>query len=61
MESDFKVLAGLLGRCNGKRKGGKYLREPLEIPLVVFARVVAGEVSGCNIRDRFGVDAYDLH
>ena len=27
---------------------------------MVFAWVVTGEVSGCDIRDRFGVDAYKL-
>ena len=39
---------------------GDYLGEPLETPFMVFTGVVAWEVSRCDIRDRFGVDAYDL-
>lgn len=61
MESDLKILAGLSGRCSWKRKGPKYLGKSLEVPIVVFTWVVAGEISGGNIRDGFGVDAYDLH
>ena len=43
--------------CKGE---DKYLRELLEAPLVVFARMMAGEVCGCDICDCFGVDAYYL-
>lgn len=59
MELDFKVLAGLLEGAVRRRRS-KYLGEFLEAPFVVFARVVAGEIGGCDIRDCFGVDAYYL-
>ena len=60
MKLDFKVLVDILERGREGKGGGKYLGELLEIPFVVFARVVTGEVSGCDIRDCFGVDAYYL-
>ena len=62
VELDFKILAGLSGRDNEKRKRkrGRYLGEFLEAPLVVLAWVVAREVGGRDIRDGFSVDAYDL-
>ena len=59
VELDFKVLIGLLEGAVWRRKG-KYLGEFFEAPFVVFARMVAGEVGGCDIRDCFGVDAYYL-
>ena len=59
MESDLKVLVRLLKLVLRKRRG-KYLGELLEAPFVIFTRVVTREVSGRDIRDRFGVDAYDL-
>ena len=59
VEFDFKVLMDLLGGAMWKGEG-KYLRELLKAPLVVFARMVAGEVGGCDICDCFGVDAYYL-
>ncbi len=60
MKLDFKVLADILERGSEEKGGSKYLGELLEIPFVVFARVVTGEVGGCDIRDGFGVDAYYL-
>lgn len=38
----------------------KYLREFFEAPFMVFARMVAGEVCGCDIRDCLGVYTYYL-
>ena len=63
MELDLKVLAGLLDVTVGRERrvrGCEYLKKSLEAPFVVFARVVAGEVSGRNVGDCFGVDAYNL-
>ena len=59
MELDFEILADLSARVS-RRGMSDYLGELLEIPCVVFTRVVAWEVSGCDIRDGLGVDAYDL-
>lgn len=59
VELDFKALVSLLGGAVWKGEG-KYLRELLEAPFVVFAWMVAGEVCGCDICDCFGVDAYYL-
>ena len=61
MELDFKILTFLsVGGLSGGEKRGKYLRELLEAPFMVFAWVVAWEIRGCDIRDCFGVDAYYL-
>lgn len=59
MELDAKVLVGLLAGAVGMGEC-KYLGKLLEAPFVVFARVVAREVGGCDIRDCFGVDTYYL-
>ena len=40
--------------------GDKYLGELLEAPFMVFARVVAGKVGGCDIRNCLGIDANNL-
>ena len=59
MELDSKVLVNLSG---GEMWQGrdKYLREFFEAPFMVFARMVAGEVCGCDIRDCLGVYTYYL-
>ena len=59
VELDFEVLVDLLG-CTMWKGEGKYLRELLEAPLVVFAWMVAGEVGGRDICDCFGVYTYYL-
>ena len=59
MEFNRKVLAYLLDASMGKWEV-KYLGEFFQVPFMIFARVVAREVGGCDIRDCFGVDAYDL-
>lgn len=38
----------------------RVLGELLKAPFVVFARIVAGEVCGCDICNCFAVDAYEL-
>ena len=59
MELDLKILADLL---EGAVKRGRslYSGEILEAPIMVFARVVAGEIGGCDVRDCFRIDAYYL-
>ena len=59
MELDLEILADLLGRPMNKEVGD-YLGELLEAPFMVFARVVTWKVGRSDIRDRFGVDAYNL-
>ena len=59
MELDLEILADLSARAM-RRGVSDYLGELLETPCVVFTRIVAGEVGGCDIRDGLGVDAYDL-
>lgn len=59
VELDLRVLSHLLGGT-ARRGGGKYLGELLKAPFVVFARIVAGEVCGCDICNCFAVDAYEL-
>lgn len=59
IEFNRKILAYLLD-VSVEKWGVKYLGEFLQIPFMIFARVVAREVGGCDIRDCFGVDAYDL-
>ena len=59
MEVDLKVLADLSGQSKNIEIGD-YFGELLEAPCMVFAWVVARKVSRGDIRDRFGVDAYNL-
>ena len=59
MEFNCKILTYLLDALVEKWEV-KYLGEFLQVPLMMFARVVAREVGGCDIRDCFGIDAYDL-
>ena len=59
MELNRKVLAYLLDTSVGKSEV-KYLGEIFQVPFMIFAWIVAREVGGCDIRDCFGVDAYDL-
>ena len=59
MELDLEVLADLSGQSK-KIEIGDYLGEFFEAPCMVFAWVVAWKVSRGDIRDRFGVDAYNL-
>ena len=37
-----------------------YIREFIQTPLMVFARVMTGEVGRCDIRDRLGIDPNNL-
>lgn len=60
MELDFETLLDLLGGVVKKDGGSKHLGELLQAPFVVFARMVAGEVCGCDICNCFRVDAYNL-
>lgn len=59
MELDLEILADLSERSMNK-EDGYYLGELLEAPFMVFAWVVARKVSRGDIRDCFGVDAYNL-
>ena len=59
MEFNRQILAYLLDALVEKWEV-KYLGEFLQVPFMIFARVVAREVGGRDIRDCFGVDAYDL-
>ena len=59
IELNRKTLAYLLDASVEKWQV-KYLGELFQIPFVIFAWVVAREVGGSDIRDCFGVDAYDL-
>lgn len=60
MELDFEILLELTGGLVKRDEGSKHLGELLQAPFVVFARMVAGKVCGCDICDCFGVDAYNL-
>jgi hypothetical protein len=39
---------------------GEVISKFLEVPCVIFTRVVSREISTCNIGDGLGVDAYYL-
>ena len=59
MELNLEILADLSGWPMNKEVGD-YLGELVEAPFMVFAWVVTRKVSRSDIRDRFGVDAYNL-
>ena len=59
MEFDRKFLPDL-SDATVENWGCSYLGELLKAPFVIFAWVMAREVSGCDIRDCLGVDANDL-
>ena len=59
MELDLEFLAAL-SEWPMNKKCGDYLGEPVKAPFMVFAWVVARKISGGDIGDCFGVDAYNL-